>query len=51
MGSVDIPEVDVLIVGAGFGAFTTLHKLQKLGLNCKVYEKGSSSGGIWYWNV
>lgn len=54
MGSIqpsnDIPEVDVLLVGAGFGSYTVLNRLRKLGLNCKVYEKGSKSGGIWYWN-
>ncbi|GAB7355764.1 hypothetical protein MBLNU459_g6449t1 [Dothideomycetes sp. NU459] len=43
-------QLDVVIVGAGFGAFTTLHKLRKLGLSIKCFEKGSSSGGIWYWN-
>ena len=26
MGSTSIPEVDVLLVGAGFGAFTMLNK-------------------------
>jgi cation diffusion facilitator CzcD-associated flavoprotein CzcO len=55
MGSVeqtsDIPEVDVLLVGAGFGSYTMLHKLRKLGLSCKVYEKGPKSGGVWYWNA
>ena len=49
MGSASVPEVDVLLVGAGFGAFTMLNKLRKQGLNVKVYEKGASSGGIWYW--
>ncbi|KAF7951284.1 hypothetical protein EAE96_006606 [Botrytis aclada] len=50
MGSLQIKEVDVLLVGAGFGSFTMLNKLRKQGLNCKIYEKGSKSGGIWYWN-
>jgi cation diffusion facilitator CzcD-associated flavoprotein CzcO len=51
MGSTgEIPTVDVLIVGAGFGAFTVLNKIRKLGLNVKIFEKGASSGGIWYWN-
>ncbi|TGO87849.1 hypothetical protein BPOR_0200g00180 [Botrytis porri] len=50
MGSLQIEEVDVLLVGAGFGSFTMLNKLRKQGLNCKIYEKGSKSGGIWYWN-
>ncbi|KAK6592800.1 cyclopentanone -monooxygenase [Botrytis cinerea] len=50
MGSIQIEEVDVLLVGAGFGSFTMLNKLRKQGLNCKIYEKGSKSGGTWYWN-
>lgn len=53
MGSIqqeqDVPEVDVLLVGAGFGSFTMMNKLRKLGLKCKIYEKGARSGGIWYW--
>ena len=49
MGSASVPEVDALLVGAGFGAFTMLNKLRKQGLSVKVYEKGASSGGIWYW--
>ena len=66
MGSISIAEVDVLLVGAGFGAFTMFNKsvfsflcfnvcllvsrLRAQGLKCKIYEKGSSSGGVWYWN-
>lgn len=54
MGSIqiaeDIPYVDVLIVGAGFGSFTVLNRVRKLGLSVKIYEKGGASGGIWYWN-
>ena len=26
------------------------HRLRKQGLKCKIYEKGSTSGGIWFWN-
>jgi cation diffusion facilitator CzcD-associated flavoprotein CzcO len=53
MGSIqpsNIPEVDALLVGAGFGSYTMLNRLRKLGLSCKLYEKGSRSGGVWYWN-
>ncbi|KAH6719617.1 cyclohexanone monooxygenase [Leptodontidium sp. MPI-SDFR-AT-0119] len=51
MGSVQpVQELDVLLVGAGFGAFTMLNKLRKQGLKVKIYEKGAASGGIWYWN-
>ncbi|APA06376.1 hypothetical protein sscle_01g011460 [Sclerotinia sclerotiorum 1980 UF-70] len=50
MGSIQQEELDVLLVGAGFGSFTMLNKLRKQGLKCKIYEKGSKSGGVWYWN-
>lgn len=50
MSSDEIEHVDVLLVGAGFGSFTLLNKLRNQGFNVKIYEKGSASGGIWYWN-
>jgi cation diffusion facilitator CzcD-associated flavoprotein CzcO len=43
-------ETDVLIVGAGFGGIYLMHKLRKLGLNCKIMEAGTDIGGIWHWN-
>ena len=44
-------DVDVLIVGAGFGGVYLLHKLRdEMGLKCKVYEAGSALGGVWHWN-
>ena len=46
MGELEIREVDCLIVGAGFGAATMLKKLLDKGFDVKVYEKGSSFGGM-----
>ena len=44
-------NLDVLIVGAGFGGVYLLHRLRdELGLKCKVYEAGTDLGGIWHWN-
>ncbi|KAK7054358.1 hypothetical protein VNI00_003552 [Paramarasmius palmivorus] len=43
-------ELDVLVVGAGFGGLSQLHQLRKLGHKVKVFEAGSQIGGIWYWN-
>lgn len=43
-------EVDVLIVGAGFGGVFLLHQLRKLGLNAVIYEAGNDLGGTWRWN-
>ncbi len=42
--------VDAAIVGAGFGGMYMLHRLRKLGLNCRVFEAGTGVGGTWYWN-
>ncbi|KAF2723927.1 cyclohexanone monooxygenase [Polychaeton citri CBS 116435] len=53
MGSIErqeIPEIDALLVGAGFGSFTVLNKLRQQGLSVKILEKAPDSGGIWYWN-
>ncbi len=43
-------EVDVVVVGAGFGGLYMLYRLLKMGLSVKVLEKGSGVGGTWYWN-
>lgn len=44
-------DLDVLIVGAGFGGVYLLHRLRdELGYNCKIYEAGNGLGGIWHWN-
>ena len=43
-------DVDVLIVGAGFGGVYLLHHLRKLGFKVKIYEAGTDIGGIWHWN-
>lgn len=50
MSSNEIEHVDILLVGAGFGSFTLLNRVRKLGYSVKIYEKGAASGGIWYWN-
>lgn len=43
-------DLDVVIVGAGFGGMYALHKIRKLGLRTKLFEAGSNLGGVWYWN-
>src|SRR6195952_1565875 len=43
-------EIDVVIVGAGFGGMYLLHRLRELGLSVRVYEQGDGVGGTWYWN-
>ena len=44
-------EVDVLIVGGGFGGLLTGACLRKLGIgDIRIVEKGGDFGGTWYWN-
>ena len=44
-------EVDVLIIGGGFGGLLTGAYLRKAGFeDIRVVEKGSDFGGTWYWN-
>lgn len=43
-------ELDVVVVGAGFGGLYALHRLRRLGLDVRVYEAGSGIGGTWFWN-
>jgi cyclohexanone monooxygenase len=44
------PEVDVVIVGAGFGGMYMLHRLRGLGLSAIVFDVAGGVGGTWYWN-
>jgi cyclohexanone monooxygenase len=41
---------DAVVVGAGFGGLYALHRLRDAGLRVKVFERGSSVGGTWFWN-
>lgn len=41
-------DLDVIVVGAGFGGCYMLHLLRKNGFRVKVLEAGSSIGGVWY---
>ena len=44
-------EVEVLVVGGGFGGLLVAARLKQAGINdiC-VVEKGGDFGGTWYWN-
>ena len=50
IGEPEVKEVECLVIGGGFGAVALLRKLLQNGFDTRVYEKGSSFGGIWYWN-
>jgi cation diffusion facilitator CzcD-associated flavoprotein CzcO len=43
-------QVDVLIIGAGFGGLYALYKMRRLGLSAIVIEAAPSVGGTWYAN-
>ena len=45
-----MPDVDAVIVGAGFAGLYMLHRLRGLGLSARVFEAGDGVGGTWYWN-
>jgi cation diffusion facilitator CzcD-associated flavoprotein CzcO/acetyl esterase/lipase len=44
------PDVDVIVVGAGFAGLYLLHRLRNLGFTVKVFESADDVGGTWYWN-
>ena len=45
-----MPDVDVVVVGAGFAGLYMLHKLRGLGFSARAFETGGGVGGTWYWN-
>src|SRR6185295_12857082 len=45
-----MPGVDAVVVGAGFAGICMLHRLRRLGLTARVFERGSGVGGTWFWN-
>ncbi|MBI4695210.1 MAG: NAD(P)/FAD-dependent oxidoreductase [Gammaproteobacteria bacterium] len=42
--------LDAVVIGAGFAGMYMLHRLRRLGLSARVYERGDGVGGTWYWN-
>lgn len=44
-------EVDVAIIGAGFGGLLTAARLRDLGVeSVRLIDKAADVGGAWYWN-
>ena len=44
-------DVDVIVVGGGFGGLLAGARLREAGLkNIRMIEKGGDFGGTWYWN-
>ena len=48
--AVHAPDFDAVVVGAGFAGLYMLHRLRRIGLSVRVFEKGGGVGGTWYWN-
>lgn len=44
-------DLDVLIVGAGFGGVYSLYQSRKAGLKTVLYDAGTGYGGTWRFNV
>ena len=45
-----MPEVDAIVVGAGFAGLRALYTLRALGLEVTVLEASAGIGGVWYHN-
>lgn len=45
------PDVDVVVVGAGFAGLYALRTARRRGLSVRGFEAGSDVGGTWYWNA
>jgi cation diffusion facilitator CzcD-associated flavoprotein CzcO len=46
-----IPDVDAIVIGAGFSGLYTVHKLRnELGLSVTAFEASDTVGGTWNWN-
>ncbi|MFO1237361.1 MAG: NAD(P)/FAD-dependent oxidoreductase [Alphaproteobacteria bacterium] len=44
-------EVDVVVIGGGFGGLLTGARLREAGVkSVRIIEKGGDFGGTWYWN-
>ena len=44
-------EVDVVLIGGGFGGLLAGARLRQLGVeSIRIIEKGGDFGGTWYWN-
>jgi cyclohexanone monooxygenase len=46
-----VEDVDVLIIGGGFGGLLAAGHLRQAGIeSLRIVEKGADFGGTWYWN-
>ncbi|OBG88471.1 steroid monooxygenase [Mycobacterium sp. E3298] len=45
-----LPDVDVVVVGAGIAGLYLAYRLSRAGYRFRVFEAGDDLGGTWYWN-
>jgi cation diffusion facilitator CzcD-associated flavoprotein CzcO len=45
-----LPDVDVLVVGAGITGIYQLYRAREAGFSVQLVEAGGGVGGTWYWN-
>jgi cation diffusion facilitator CzcD-associated flavoprotein CzcO/acetyl esterase/lipase len=45
-----VPDVDVVVAGAGFAGLHMMYRLRHLGFSVRAFESGADVGGTWYWN-
>jgi cyclohexanone monooxygenase len=43
-------EVDIVVVGAGFGGLYMVYRGRQMGLSVRAFEAAEDVGGTWYWN-
>ena len=46
----DRPDVDVVVVGAGFAGMYALYRLRREGFTARCFEAADDVGGTWWWN-
>ncbi|SON59284.1 Phenylacetone monooxygenase [Mycobacterium simulans] len=44
------PDVDVVVVGAGFAGLYAAYRLRLADHSMRIFEAGDDIGGTWYWN-
>jgi len=45
-----VPDIDVVVVGAGFAGLYALYRLREANWSVQGFEAGGDVGGTWYWN-
>ena len=45
-----MPDVDVVVVGAGIAGLYLAYRLSRAGYRLRVFEAGDDLGGTWFWN-